>query len=48
MPQKNLAVELLEKLLKDNIKAKTRSNIVQEKSSQSAFKKRFENTTTVR
>lgn len=31
MPQKNLAVELLEKLLKDNIKAKTRNNLVQEK-----------------
>ncbi len=31
MPQKNLAVELLEKLLKDDIKAKTRNNIVQEK-----------------
>ncbi len=31
MPYKNLAVELLEKLLKDTIKAKTRSNVVQEK-----------------
>ncbi len=31
MPQKNLAVELLERLLKDEIKAKTRGNIVQEK-----------------
>ena len=31
MPEKNLAVELLEKLLKDNIKAKTRNNIVREK-----------------
>ncbi|RXG13256.1 type I restriction endonuclease subunit R [Leeuwenhoekiella aestuarii] len=31
MPQKNLAVELLEKLLKDQIKAKTKGNIVQEK-----------------
>ncbi|ADJ28232.1 type I restriction endonuclease subunit R [Nitrosococcus watsonii] len=31
MPYKNFAVELLEKLLKDNIKARTRSNVVQEK-----------------
>jgi len=31
MPEKNLAVELLEKLLKDRIKAKTRNNVVQEK-----------------
>ncbi|MCE8030030.1 type I restriction endonuclease subunit R [Halomonas daqingensis] len=31
MPYRNLAVELLEKLLKDDIKAKTRSNVVQEK-----------------
>ena len=31
MPQRNLAVELLEKLLRDDIKAKTRNNIVQEK-----------------
>lgn len=31
MPQKNLAVELLEKLLKDAIRAKTRNNVVQEK-----------------
>lgn len=31
MPQKNLAVELLEKLLRDDIKAKTRHNVVQEK-----------------
>ena len=31
MPEKNLAVELLEKLLKDDIKAKTRNNVVQEK-----------------
>lgn len=31
MPEKNLAVELLEKLLKDGIKAKTRNNVVQEK-----------------
>lgn len=31
MPEKNLAIELLEKLLKDDIKAKTRSNVVQEK-----------------
>ena len=31
MPQRNLAVELLEKLLKDDIKAKTRNNVVQEK-----------------
>ncbi|MBT2655366.1 type I restriction endonuclease subunit R [Bacillus sp. ISL-18] len=31
MPYRHLAVELLEKLLKDDIKAKTRSNIVQEK-----------------
>ena len=31
MPERNLAVELLEKLLKDDIKAKTRNNIVQEK-----------------
>ncbi|MBN1905757.1 MAG: type I restriction endonuclease subunit R [Deltaproteobacteria bacterium] len=30
MPQKNLAVELLEKLLKDDIKSKTRTNIVRE------------------
>jgi len=31
MPYKNLAVELLEKLLKDNIKAKTKHNVVKEK-----------------
>ncbi|MBZ5877162.1 type I restriction endonuclease subunit R [Chromohalobacter israelensis] len=31
MPYRNLAVELLEKLLKDDIKAKTRNNAVQEK-----------------
>tara|TARA_R110002124_G_scaffold45866_5_gene138259 strand:- start:971 stop:4129 length:3159 start_codon:yes stop_codon:yes gene_type:complete len=31
MPYKNFAVELLEKLLKDNIKANTRTNRVQEK-----------------
>lgn len=31
IPHKNLAVELLERLLKDDIKAKTRNNIVQEK-----------------
>ena len=31
MPERNLAVELLEKLLQDNIKARTRNNVVQEK-----------------
>ncbi|WP_422677915.1 type I restriction endonuclease subunit R [Bisbaumannia pacifica] len=31
MPYRNLVVELLEKLLKDDIKAQTRSNVVQEK-----------------
>lgn len=31
MPYKNFAVELLEKLLRDDIKAKTRNNVVQEK-----------------
>ncbi len=31
MPEKNLAVELLEKLLKDHIRAKMRTNVVQEK-----------------
>ncbi len=31
MPYKNLAIELLEKLLKDGIKAKTKNNVVQEK-----------------
>ena len=31
MPHKNLAVELLEKLINDAIKAKTRNNVVQEK-----------------
>jgi len=31
MPYRNLAVELLEKLLKDGIKSKTRNNVVQEK-----------------
>lgn len=31
MPYKSFAVELLEKLLKDTIKAKTRNNVVQEK-----------------
>ena len=31
MPMRNLAVELLEKLLKDDIKSKTRNNVVQEK-----------------
>jgi type I restriction enzyme R subunit len=31
MPQKNLAVELLERLLRDEIRSKTRGNVVQEK-----------------
>jgi type I restriction enzyme R subunit len=31
MPQKNVAVELLEKLLKDDIKSKSANNVVQEK-----------------
>lgn len=31
MPHRNLAIELLEKLLNDGIKAKTRNNVVQEK-----------------
>ena len=31
MPQKNLAVELLERLLKDEIKTRTRKNLVQQK-----------------
>ncbi|MBE0508690.1 MAG: type I restriction endonuclease subunit R [Marinospirillum sp.] len=31
MPYKNFAVELLEKLLKDDVKSKTRNNVVQEK-----------------
>lgn len=31
MPHKNLAVELLERLLKDDIKAKSKNNVVQEK-----------------
>ncbi|PJK08548.1 DEAD/DEAH box helicase [Lysobacteraceae bacterium NML08-0793] len=31
MPSRNLAVELLEKLLRDEIKARTRNNVVQEK-----------------
>ena len=31
MPSRNLAVELLEKLLRDAIKARTRNNVVQEK-----------------
>ena len=31
MPHKNLAVELLERLLKDDIKAKTKNNVVKEK-----------------
>lgn len=31
MPYKNLAVELLKRLLKDDIKSKTKSNVVQEK-----------------
>ena len=31
MPYKNLAVELLERLLKDDIRAKTKNNVVQEK-----------------
>ncbi len=31
IPEKNLAVELLEKLLKDDIRSKTRNNVVQEK-----------------
>lgn len=30
MPSRNLAVELLEKLLRDAIKARTRDNVVQE------------------
>lgn len=31
MKSKNLAVELLEKLLRDEIKAKTRTNVVRQK-----------------
>jgi type I restriction enzyme R subunit len=31
MPSKNLAIELLEKLLRDDIKARTRTNVVQQK-----------------
>ncbi len=31
MPEKNLAIELLEKLLRDDIRSKTRNNVVQEK-----------------
>jgi type I restriction enzyme R subunit len=31
MPHKNLAVELLERLLRDDIKAKSKNNVVQEK-----------------
>ena len=31
MPQRNMAVELLEKLLRDEIKGRTRTNVVQEK-----------------
>ena len=31
MKSKNFAVELLEKLLRDGIKAKTRNNVIQEK-----------------
>ena len=31
MPEKNLAIELLEKLLKDDIRSKSRNNVVQEK-----------------
>lgn len=31
MPQKNLAVKLLEKLLRDEIKAHTRTNVVLQK-----------------
>ncbi len=31
MPYKNLAIELLERLLKDDIRAKTKNNVVQEK-----------------
>ena len=31
MPERNLAIELLEKLLQDNIKARTKNNVVQEK-----------------
>jgi type I restriction enzyme R subunit len=40
VPYRNLAVELLEKLIKDNIKAKTRNNIIQEKK----FADRLQNT----
>lgn len=42
MPHKNLAVELLERLLKDDIKAKTKNNVVQEKK----FSDRLQNTLT--
>lgn len=40
MPHKNLAVELLEKLLRDDIRSRTRSNVVQEKK----FSERLQNT----
>lgn len=46
MPYKNFAVELLEKLLKDDIRAHTRTNVVQEKNTLTACRKRCANTTT--
>lgn len=39
MPYRNLAVELLEKLLNDGIKAKTRNNVVQENASLTVCRK---------
>ncbi len=46
MPYKNFAVELLEKLLRDDIKAKTRNNVVQEKKTLTACRRRCASTIT--
>lgn len=47
MPYKNFAVELLEKLLKDGIKARTRNNVVQEKKYADRLKETLRKSTTV-
>jgi type I restriction enzyme R subunit len=45
LPQKNLAVELLEKLLRDEVKARMKTDVVSEKNTQIAFWKHYANTT---
>ena len=48
MPQRNLAVELLQKLLKGEIRARSKRNIVQARSSPSCWSSRFATIRTAR